>query len=115
MTGEDLGYKPVVVEKAEIEYSLPSKIFNKGLAEDDKKQGLLKRLKNIDGKNKDQSRDELRIIKRDLDKANENAFKRLNISKLGPDSKKSFIKLKSKIKRLVIQNLSVCTHKWKDL
>ena len=53
MTGEDLGYKPVVVEKAEIEYSLPSKIFNKGLTEDDKKQGLLKRFKNIDGKNKD--------------------------------------------------------------
>ena len=114
MTGEDLGYKPVVVEKAETEYSLPGKIFNKGLAEDDKKQGLLKRFKNIDGKNKDQSRDELRIIKRDLDKANENAFKRLNISKLGPDSKKSFLKLKSK-KSDWLYKTCLCTHKCKDL
>ena len=30
------------------------KIFNKGLKEDDKKEGLLKRLKNIEGKNEEQ-------------------------------------------------------------
>ena len=29
-----------------------SKIFNKGLSEEDKKEGLLKRLKNIEDKNK---------------------------------------------------------------
>ena len=30
------------------------KVFNKGLDESDKKEGLLKRLKNIEDKNKDQ-------------------------------------------------------------
>ena len=29
-----------------------SKIFNKGLSEDDKKEGILKRLKNIEDENK---------------------------------------------------------------
>ena len=30
-TGEDLGYKPSVVEQANFDYSLLGKIFNKGL------------------------------------------------------------------------------------
>ena len=51
MTGEDLGYKPGLVEKAELEYSPLGKFFNKVLKEDDKKDGLLKRLKNIEDKN----------------------------------------------------------------
>ena len=54
LTGEDLGYKPGVVEKAKFEYSPLGKVFNKGLDESDKKEGVLKRLKNIEGKNKDQ-------------------------------------------------------------
>ena len=53
LTGEDLGYKPDVVQKAKFEYYPLGKVFNKGLNESDKK-GLLKRLKNIEGKNKDQ-------------------------------------------------------------
>ena len=53
MTGEDLGLKPSTVEQAKFEYSPLSKIFNKGLdKEEDKKEGLLKRLKNIEEKNK---------------------------------------------------------------
>ena len=51
MTGEDLGLKPSTVEQAKFEYSPLGKIFNKGLSEDDKKEGLLKRLKNIEDKN----------------------------------------------------------------
>ena len=51
LTGEDLGLKPSTVEEAEFEYSPLGKIFNKGLSEDDKKEGLFKRLKNIDGEN----------------------------------------------------------------
>ena len=48
LTGEDLGLKPSTVEQTEFEYSLLGKIFNKGLEEDeDKKDGLLKRLKII--------------------------------------------------------------------
>ena len=47
MTGEDLGYKPGVVEQAKFKYSPLDKVFNKGLKKEDKKEGLLKRLKNI--------------------------------------------------------------------
>ena len=42
---EDLGYKPSAAEQAKFEYSPLSKIFNKELAERDKKKGLSKRLK----------------------------------------------------------------------
>ena len=51
LTGEDLGLKPSTVEQAKLEYSSLGKIFNKGLSEEDKKEGLLKRLKNIGKKN----------------------------------------------------------------
>ena len=52
LTGEDLGLKPSTIEQAKFEHSPLGKIFNKGLSEDDKKEGLLKRLKNIEDKNK---------------------------------------------------------------
>ena len=45
LTGEDLGYKPDVIQKPKIEYSPLGKVFNTGLDESDKKEGLLKRLK----------------------------------------------------------------------
>ena len=45
LTSEDLGCKPDVVQKAKFEYSQLGKVFNKGLDESDKKDGLLKRLK----------------------------------------------------------------------
>ena len=54
LTGEDLGLKPSTVEQAKFEYSPLSKFFNKGLKEEEKKEGLLKRLKNIEGKNEEQ-------------------------------------------------------------
>ena len=54
LTGEDLGLKPSTVEQAKFEYSPLGKIFNKGLSEDDKKEGILKRRKNIEGKNEEQ-------------------------------------------------------------
>ena len=53
LTGEDLGYKPSVIEQAKFEYSPLGNIFNKGLKEKDKKEGLLKRLENIKDKNKE--------------------------------------------------------------
>ena len=52
LTGEDLGLKPNTVVQAKFEYSPLGKIFNKGLSEEDKKEGLLKRPKNIEDKNK---------------------------------------------------------------
>ena len=54
LIGEDLGYKPGVVEQAKFEYSPLGKVFNKGLDKEDKKEGLLKRLKNIEGNDKEQ-------------------------------------------------------------
>ena len=54
LTGEDLGYKPDVIQKAKFEDSLLGKAFNKGLDESDKKEGHLKRLKDIEGKNNNQ-------------------------------------------------------------
>ena len=54
LTGEDLGYKPDVIQKAKFEYSLLGKIFNKGIDEIDKKEKLFKRLKNIEDKNEEQ-------------------------------------------------------------
>ena len=52
--GEDLGLKPSTVEQAKFEYSALGKIFNKGLNENDKKEGFFKRLKNIEDKNEKQ-------------------------------------------------------------
>ena len=40
LTGEDLGYKPDVIQKAKFEYCPLGKVFNKGLDESDKKEGL---------------------------------------------------------------------------
>ena len=47
MTGEDLGLKPSTVEQANFEFSPLGKNFNKGLNEDDRKEGLFTRLQNI--------------------------------------------------------------------
>ena len=52
LTGENLGYKPDVVQKAKFDYSPLGQVFNKGLDVNDKKEGLLKRLKNIEDKSK---------------------------------------------------------------
>ena len=54
LTGEDLGYKPDVVQKAKFEYSPLGKVFNKGLDESEKQEGVLKRLKYIESKNEQQ-------------------------------------------------------------
>ena len=51
LTGEDLNLRPSTVEQAKFEYSPLGRIFNKGLSEDNKKEGLFKRLKNIEDKN----------------------------------------------------------------
>ena len=53
LTGEDLGLKPSTIEQAKFEYSPLDKVFNKGLSEDDKKEGVLKGLKNIKDKNEE--------------------------------------------------------------
>ena len=52
LTVQVIRYKPGVVEEAKFEHSLLGKVFNRGLEKEDKKEGLLKRLKNIEGNNK---------------------------------------------------------------
>ena len=54
LTGEDLDLKPSTIEQTKFEYSPLGKIFNKGLSQDDKKEGLFKRLKNTEDKNEEQ-------------------------------------------------------------
>ena len=52
LTGEDLGLKPSSIEQSKFEYSPLHKIFNMWLEkeeeEEDKKEGLFKKLKNIE-------------------------------------------------------------------
>ena len=52
LTEEDLGLKPSTVEPKKFEYSPLGKIFNKGLGEEDKKEGFFKRLKILKTKTK---------------------------------------------------------------
>ena len=54
MPGEDLKYKPSVVEQAKFDYSPLANICTKGLKQEDKKEVLLKRLKNIEDKSEEQ-------------------------------------------------------------
>ena len=65
LTGEDLGLKPSIIEQTKFEYSPLGKIFNKELNKDHKKEGMFKRLKNIENaqKNKINNKD-----KKDEDK-----------------------------------------------
>ena len=54
LTKKDLGYKPDAFEQAKFEYSPLGKVFNEGLDKSDKREGLLKLLKNIENKSNNQ-------------------------------------------------------------
>ena len=51
LTDEDLGRQPSTVKQVKFEYSPLGRVFTKGLDKDDQKDGLFKRLKNIEDKN----------------------------------------------------------------
>ena len=53
-----MGLRPDTIEQARFEYSPLGKIFNKDLSEDDQKEGLFKRLKNIENAQKDLIKDD---------------------------------------------------------
>ena len=91
------------------------KVFNKGLYEGDKKEELLKRLKNIKVKNKeplkkveDQGERQLKMLNKKINKevSFENIPRLINwiLKQL-----KSLMTLRNKIKRFIIKNLSVMT------
>ena len=96
LTGEDLEYKPDVIQKTKFEYSPHGKVFNKRLDEADKKEVILKRLKNIEDKNKYQV-DEIEYQgKRQLDVIEKQRKKNLEaINKQEKQLKKSRIKQKN--------------------
>ena len=54
LTNKDLDYKLDAFEQAKFEYSLLGKVFTDALNKSDRKEGLLKRLKNIEEKNNNQ-------------------------------------------------------------
>ena len=54
LTDEDLGLKPSTVEQTRFEHSPLGKVFDKGLTEEDKKEGILKRLRNTEDKSEKQ-------------------------------------------------------------
>ena len=62
LTGEDLDLKKSTIEQAKFEYSPLGKIFNKGLDKDDQKEGLFKRLKNIENAQKSKINSKIRKI-----------------------------------------------------
>ena len=105
LTGEDLDLKPSTVPQAKFEYSPLDKIFNKELSEDDKKEGLFKRLENIKGKNKE-------LVKA-FNTTNKVLKNKTNIQNknLVYDSKHSFVRFKN------IEDLSLNSmyNKLKDL
>ena len=52
LTDEDLGLEPSTIEQAKFEYSPLGKVFYRELDKDDHKEGLFKRLKNIENAQK---------------------------------------------------------------
>ena len=54
LTNKDLSYKQDAFEQAKFEYSPLGKVFTDGLDKFDKKEGLLKRLKNIEERSNNQ-------------------------------------------------------------
>ena len=54
LTGKDLEYKADPIQKPKFEYSPLDQVFNKRLESNEKLEGLLKRLKNIEDKTDNQ-------------------------------------------------------------
>ena len=89
LTGEDLGLKPSTIKQAKFEYSPLGKIFNKRLSQDNKKEGLFKRLDNI----KDKNEELIKTINR-TNRAFQNK-KNTKDEVLTYNTKYSFVKLKN--------------------
>ena len=96
-TGEDLGLKPSTVERDKFEYSPLGKVFTKDLEkEEHKKEGIFKRFKNIESKNKAQ----LKVIE-DQGKKQLDAIKNININSKPLKTIIFFSTISEKAKRLM--------------
>ena len=71
-------YKPSVVEHTKFDYSPLGKVFNKGLTEEDKKEVLLKTVKNIGDKNEELLKEIKNQITKELDKKDNKTAKTKN-------------------------------------
>ena len=111
LTGEDLGLKPSTVEQAKFEYSPLGKIFNIGLSEEDKKEGILKRVENIKDKN-----DELLNTFNTTNKASKNKIN-IQSKNLIYDKKHSFVKYKDidDVKELSLDSLYKKLNKFNEI
>ena len=110
LTGEDLGLKPSTIEQVKFEYSPLGKIFNKGLSEEDKKEGISKRLENIKDKNHE--------LLNTFDTTNKASKNKINIQSknLIYDNKHSFIKYKDidDLKELSLNSIYNKRNKFND-
>ena len=111
LSGEDLGYKPGVVEQAKFEYYSLRTFFNKGLEQKGKKEGLLKRLSNIEGKNeeqleaiKDQGEKQLQVLPKKAHKKIDFKMYLVNTKvckhKLNPESARFYNEIKEQNKKI---------------
>ena len=89
LTGKDLNYKPSTAEIAKFDCSPSSEYSNKGLEEEDKQDGLLKTLQNIEDKSKEQ----LKIIGNKNVNSNDEPF----------DLGKAYNEIEEMDKRLIIR------------
>ena len=100
LTGEDLGLKPSAIEQTKFEYSPLSKIFNKGLSKDHKKEGVFKRLENITDKNEEQLQ-----AKKDQGEKQLKELKNIDKSKM--------VKAIGKISKKMMKQRNYCLNVWK--
>ena len=99
LTLEDLGYEAGALEQARFDYSPLSKFLNKGLKEEEKKEGPLKILKNIEGKDeqqlkaiKDQGNKQFNTIKNSINSKNLKVIH--SSSKISPEAEKLMSEIK---------------------
>ena len=110
MTGEDLEDKPDAVEQANFNHPPLGKFFNRGLDKDDKKEGLLKILKNNENKNKEQLEAIEDQQEKQFDTINEQIKKTDAINKQKVQPKKNWkkgLKKKEKIGKVVLLGVNL--------
>ena len=98
LTNKHLGYKPDPVQKANSEYTPLSQVFNKGLDVNEKQEGLLKRLKNIDDKTDNQ----LILIKSEGDRQLERSKE---VDKFYDGTNKEIIELENRAIKETVDNM----------
>ena len=99
LTDKDLGYKPDLIEKTRFEYSPLGQGFNKELKTDEKKEGLLKRLKNI----ADKTDNQLDLIRKEVDRQLERSK---GLSNFYNGTDREIIELENRAIKETIENMT---------